>query len=153
MSIELNRHVQTCQELFSAARAEFKHLEFYYFHNFIYESVWKDNRRRFSERIPTYEMMNTYGRDYKVIFVGDASMAPWEINYAGGSVEHYNEESGQVWMERVMQGYDKLAWINPVPEKHWKFTQSTEMIQEMVEEHMFPLTIRGLEDTMRYLAR
>jgi uncharacterized protein with von Willebrand factor type A (vWA) domain len=149
----MNRHVRICQELFSAARTEFKHLEFYYFHNVLYESVWKDNRRRFSERIPTYDLMNTYGRDYKLIFVGDASMAPWEITYAGGSVEHYNEEPGQVWMERVAGSYDKLAWINPVAEKHWKFTQSTEMIQQMTAGHMYPLTIKGLEDTMHYLAR
>ena len=149
----MNRHVKTCEELFSAARTEFKHLEFYYFHNFIYESVWKDNRRRFSERIPTYEMMHTYGRDYKVIFVGDASMAPWEISYPGGSVEHHNDEPGQVWMERVLKGYDKVAWINPVPEKNWQYTQSIDMVYSMVEGNMFPLTVKGLEATMQYLGR
>ena len=149
----MNRHVQTCEELFSAARTEFKHLEFYYFHNFIYESVWKDNRRRFSERIPTYDMMHTYGRDYKVIFVGDASMAPWEISYAGGSVEHHNQEPGQVWMDRVLKNYDKVAWINPVPKNNWSYTQSIEMVQSMVDGKMYPLTVKGLEESMQYLSR
>ncbi len=149
----MNRHVKTCEELFSAARTEFKHLEFYYFHNFIYESVWKDNRRRFSERIPTYDMMHTYGRDYKVIFVGDASMAPWEITYPGGSVEHHNEEPGKIWMERVLGGYDKAVWINPVPEDSWNYTQSIEMVRSMVDGNMYPLTVKGLEETMQYLGR
>lgn len=148
----MNRHVKTCEELFSAARTEFKHLEFYYFHNFIYESVWKDNRRRFNERIPTYDLMHTYGRDYKVIFVGDASMAPWEINYVGGSVEHYNEEPGQLWMERLRQGYDKVAWINPIPKNNWNYTQSIKMVESLVDEKMFPLTVSGLEQTMQFLA-
>ena len=149
----MNRHVKTCEELFSAARVEFKHLEFYYFHNFIYESVWKDNRRRFSERIPTYDMMHTYGRDYKVIFVGDASMAPWEITYPGGSVEHHNEEPGKIWMERVLGGYDKVAWINPVPKANWNYTQSIEMVHSMFDGKMYPLTVKGLEETMQYLGR
>jgi uncharacterized protein with von Willebrand factor type A (vWA) domain len=149
----MNRHVKTCEELFSAARTEFKHLEFYYFHNFIYESVWKDNRRRFSERIPTYDMMHTYGRDYKVIFVGDASMAPWEITYPGGSVEHHNKEPGKVWLERILEGYDKVAWINPVPKNNWNYTESIEMVHSMVDGKMYPLTVKGLEETMQYLAR
>ena len=149
----MNRHVRTCEELFSAARSEFKHLEFYYFHNYIYESVWKDNRRRFSERIPTYDLLNRYGRDYKVIFVGDASMAPWEITYAGGSVEHFNEEPGSVWMKRVTDSFDKVAWINPVQEKQWHYVQSIEIVSQQVEERMFPLTLAGLEDTMGFLAR
>jgi len=149
----MNRHVRTCEELFSAARSEFKHLEFYYFHNYIYESVWKDNRRRFSERIPTYDLLNRYGRDYKVIFVGDASMAPWEITYAGGSVEHYNEEPGSVWMKRVTDSFDKVAWINPVQEKQWHYVQSIEIVSQQVEDRMFPLTLAGLEDTMGFLAR
>lgn len=149
----MNRHVKTCEELFSAAKTEFKHLEFYYFHNFIYESVWKDNRRRFSERIPIYDLMHKYARDYKVIFVGDASMAPWEITYAGGSVEHYNEEPGQLWMERIRQSYEKVAWINPVPKKNWHYTQSIEIVQSLLEEKMYPLTVKGLEDTMQFLAK
>ena len=149
----MNRHVKTCEELFSAAKAEFKHLEFYYFHNFIYETVWQDNRRRFSERIPTYDLMHKYARDYKVIFVGDASMAPWEINDAGGSVEHYNEEPGQLWMERIRRSYDKVAWINPMPKKNWKFTQSIEMVNTLMDRNMYPLSVKGLEQTMPFLAK
>ena len=149
----MNRHVQTCEELFSAARTEFKHLEYYYFHNCLYESVWKDNRRRYNEGIPTHEVMNKYGRDYKVIFVGDASMSPWEIVYPGGSVEHNNPEPGQLWMERMGQSYDKLAWINPVPEAQWEYTQSIEILRSAVENKMFPLTVKGLERAMTHLAK
>lgn len=149
----MNRHVQICEELFSAARSEFKHLEYYYFHNFIYESVWRDNRRRYNEGIATHDVLNRYGRDYKVIFVGDASMSPWEIVYPGGSVEHSNPEAGQVWMERVTDAYEKVAWINPVPQAQWDYTQSIDLIRGLVAGHMYPLTVKGLEQSMAYLSR
>lgn len=149
----MNRHVKICEELFSAARTEFKHLEFFYFHNCLYESVWKDNRRRYSEGVSTHDVMNRYGSDYKVIFVGDASMSPWEIVYPGGSVEHNNAEAGQTWLERIGQSYHKIAWINPVPEKQWDYTQSIGLIQSIVDDKMFPLTVKGLEQAMTHLAR
>lgn len=149
----MNRHVQICEELFSAARSEFKHLEYYYFHNFIYESVWRDNRRRYNEGIATHDVLNRYGRDYKVIFVGDASMSPWEIVYPGGSVEHSNPEAGQAWMERVIDAYEKVAWINPVPRAQWDYTQSIDLIKGLVAGHMYPLTVKGLEQSMAYLSR
>ncbi|MGB5708408.1 MAG: hypothetical protein WBM41_16450 [Arenicellales bacterium] len=149
----MNRHVQTCEELFSAARSEFKHLEYYYFHNFVYESVWRDNRRRYNEGVSTLDVLNRYGRDYKVIFIGDASMSPWEIVYPGGSVEHSNPEPGQVWMERILEVYDKVAWINPVPKEQWDYTQSIELVRGLVAGHMYPLTVRGLEQSMAFLSR
>jgi len=149
----MNRHVKVCEELFSAARTEFKHLEFFYFHNCLYESVWKDNRRRFNEGIPTYDVINRYGSDYKVIFVGDASMSPWEIIYPGGSVEHNNAEAGQAWLERISDNYHHLAWINPVPEEQWDYTQSIGLIQSIIGENMFPLSVKGLEQAMTQLVR
>ncbi len=149
----MNRHVLTCEELFSAARTEFKHLEYYYFHNFIYESVWKDNRRRYNEGFPTHDVMNKYSADYKVIFVGDASMSPWEIVYPGGSVEHNNPEPGQLWMERMIHTFDKVAWINPVPEEQWEYTQSIDIVRQTVADKMFPLTVKGLEQAMGHLAK
>ncbi len=149
----MNRHVQTCEELFSAARSEFKHLEYYYFHNFIYESVWRDNRRRYNEGVSTLDVLNRYGRDYKVIFIGDASMSPWEIVYPGGSVEHSNPEPGQVWMERILEVYEKVAWINPVPKEQWDYTQSIELVRGLVGGHMYPLSVKGLEQSMAFLSR
>ncbi|MGE0624902.1 MAG: VWA domain-containing protein [Pseudomonadales bacterium] len=149
----MDSHVKVCQELFSATRTEFKHLESFYFHNFIYESVWKDNRRRMAERIPTWELLNKYGPDYKVVFVGDATMAPYEITHAGGSVEHWNEEPGAVWMDRFTQFYDRLVWINPTPQETWEYSSSVSMIQQMVEGQMYPLTIRGLEEGMTALSK
>lgn len=149
----MDRHVQTCERLFSAVRSEFKHLEYFYFHNFIYESVWKDNRRRFNETLRTHDILNTYGSDYRVIFVGDASMSPWEIVYPGGSVEHNNDESGQTWMQRVVDHYDKVAWLNPVAEQQWPYTQSIELTRQLLEDRMFPLTVKGLESAMVALAR
>jgi len=149
----MDSHVKVCQELFSATRTEFKHLESFYFHNFIYESVWKDNRRRMAERIPTWELLNKYGPDYKVVFVGDATMAPYEITHAGGSVEHWNEEPGAVWMDRFTQFYDRLVWINPTPQETWEYSSSVSLIQQMVEGQMFPLTIRGLEEGMTALSK
>ena len=149
----MDAHVKVWEELFSATRTEFKHLESYYFHNFVYESMWKDNRRRMSERIPTWEILNKYAGDYKVVFVGDATMAPYEITHAGGSVEHWNEEAGAIWISRFMGWYDKIVWINPTPQETWEYSTSVAMTQELVEGRMFPLTIRGLEEGMHLLSK
>ncbi len=149
----MDAHVKICEELFSATHTEFKHLESYYFHNFIYESVWKDNRRRMNQRIPTWEIFNKYARDYKVVFVGDATMAPYEITHAGGSVEHWNEEPGAVWMTRFMAGYDKVVWINPTPLQTWEYSTSVAMTRELVDGQMYPLTVGGLEGGMSHLSR
>jgi len=149
----MDAHVKICEELFSATRTEFKHLESYYFHNFIYESVWKDNRRRMNERIPTWQLLNKYARDYKVVFVGDATMAPYEITHAGGSVEHWNDEPGALWMGRFMESYDKLVWINPTPRETWDYSTSVAMTRELVDDQMYPLTISGLEGGMGYLSK
>lgn len=149
----MDAHVKVCEELFSATRTEFKHLESFYFHNFIYESVWKDNRRRMNERLPTFEVLNKFAQDYKVVFVGDATMAPYEITHAGGSVEHWNEESGADWMSRFTNMYDKLVWINPTPQETWEYSSSVSMTQELVGGNMFPLTVRGLEEGMAQLTK
>jgi len=149
----MDPHVRLCQELFSAARTEFKHMEYYYFHNFIYESVWKNNNRRHQERIPTLDILHKYSRDYRVIFVGDAAMSPYEILQAGGSVEHWNEEPGRDWMERVTNTFEKVIWINPTPEDEWDYNQTTEITSRLVEKHMYPLSVRGLEQGMKYLAK
>jgi len=147
----MDDHVRVCEELFSAARGEFKHLEYFYFHNCVYEGVWKDNRRRHSERLPTMELLHKYAADYKVIFVGDATMSPYEIHYPGGSVEHWNEEAGAVWMQRLLDTYPKAIWLNPEPLQRWEYTPSIRMINEIMEERMYPLTVRGLEEGMRSL--
>ncbi|MDJ0685682.1 MAG: VWA domain-containing protein [Alphaproteobacteria bacterium] len=147
----MDDHVRVCEELFSATRTEFKHLEYFYFHNCLYESVWRDNRRRFDERISTDEVMRTYGPDYKVIFVGDASMSPYEIVYPGGSVEHWNEEPGKIWMERVLNNYGRAVWLNPQPPAWWDRMPSIKLIRELMEGRMYPLTLRGLDDAMREL--
>ena len=149
----MDAHVKICEELFSATHTEFKHMASYYFHNFIYESVWKDNRRRMNERIPTWDILNKYARDYKVVFVGDATMAPYEITHAGGSVEHWNEEPGAAWITRFMGSYDKLVWINPTPQETWEYSSSVAMTQELVDGQMYPLTIRGLEEGMNQLSK
>ncbi len=149
----MNVHARTSEELFSAARGEFKHLEYFYFHNCVYESVWKDNRRRHMERISTWEVMHTYPGDYKLIFVGDASMSPYELVYPGGSVEHWNEESGQAWLRRLLDVYDSAIWLNPEPENRWGYTESIDMVRQLTEDRMYPLTIKGLEQGMKYLAR
>ncbi len=149
----MDPHVKVVEELFSAASSEFKNLEFFYFHNCLYEGVWKDNRRRFSERTPTWDILHKYGHDYKVIFVGDASMSPYEVSHPGGSVEHFNEESGATWLERVRHIYPATVWINPTPEKQWDYSQSTRLIQELMGGSMFPLTLDGLDDAMRELTR
>ncbi len=146
-------HVRACEELFSAARAEFKHLEYYYFHNCLYEKVWKDNRRRHTDYIPTWELIHTYAPEYKVIFGGDSTMSPYEIVYPGGSVEHWNEEAGQVWMQRLLETYAKAVWLNPVPEQYWDYTPSIQSMREVLTERMFPLTLGGLENGMRELSR
>ncbi len=145
--------IKVCEELFSAASSEFKNLEFFYFHNCPYEGVWEDNRRRFSERTPTWDVLHKYGHDYKLIFVGDAAMSPYEISHSGGSVEHHNEEAGAVWLQRLTNTYPAAAWLNPVPEQHWNYSQSTRMVQELMAGRMYPLTLDGLDDAMRELTR
>ncbi len=149
----MDAHVKISEHLFSATRTEFKHMESFYFHNFIYESVWKDNRRRMTERIPTWEVLNRYAHDYKVVFVGDATMAPYEITHAGGSVEHWNEEPGASWMARFTETYDKLVWINPTPQETWDYSTSVAMTQKLVNGAMYPLTVRGLEEGMSALSK
>jgi uncharacterized protein len=144
----MDEHVKICQELFSAARSEFKHLEQFYFHNCPYEALWRDNRRRFREHIDTVELMRTYAGDYKLIFVGDASMSPYEITTAGGSVEHWNAEPGSVWLQRLTRAYPKFAWINPQPAAHWRHSASTGLIRELVEDRMYPLTLSGLDNAI-----
>ena len=148
----MDDHVRTCEELFSAARSEFKHLEHFYFHNCPYEALWRDNRRRFREHIGTVEVMRTYASDYKLIFVGDATMSPYEIVHPGGSVEHWNEEPGRVWIERLTRAYPKFAWINPRPEMHWRHSPSVEIIQNALEGRMYPLTLSGLDDAIDALS-
>jgi len=146
-------HIKATEELFSAARTEFKHMAHYYFHNCLYERVWKENRRRFQETTPTFDVLNTYPHDYKVIFVGDASMSPYEIVAQGGSVEHFNDEPGQVWVERVTRLYPACVWLNPVRVKEWQYTQSIRMLQQLMGGRMYPLTLKGLEKAMRELVR
>jgi uncharacterized protein len=146
-------HVKSTEELFSAARSEFKHMEHIYFHNCLYERVWKENRRRFDETTPTWDVLHTYPHDYKVIFVGDASMSPYEIMAPGGSVEHFNEEAGAIWMERVARAYPACVWLNPVAEKDWEYTQSIRMMRQLMGGRMYPLTLDGLDRAMRELVR
>lgn len=145
--------IKLCEELFSAATSEFKNLEFFYFHNCPYEGVWKDNRRRFSERTQMWDILHKYGHDYKLIFVGDASMSPYEITHPGGSVEHFNEEAGVTWMQRLTNTYPAAAWLNPVPEKQWGYSQSVKIIRELMSDRMYPLTLEGLGDAMKELTR
>ncbi|MBO9397394.1 VWA domain-containing protein [Shimia sp. R9_1] len=149
----MDPHIKVVEELFSAARAEFKHLEYYYFHNCLYEGVWRNNQRRWNDQTPTHEVLRTYGPDYKCIFVGDASMSPYEIAYAGGANEHWNQEAGQVWLERARDQWRDNLWINPVPESHWQYTHSIGMIREIFEDRMVPMTLEGLERGMRELTR
>ncbi|MEM7015991.1 MAG: VWA domain-containing protein [Pseudomonadota bacterium] len=149
----MDDHIRVCEELFSATRTEFKHLEYFYFHNFLYESVWKDNRRRHNERQPTWDVLHKYGSDYKLVFVGDASMSPYEIIYPGGSVEHMNEEPGEIWLQRMLQVYERAIWLNPVAEEHWEYTQSICMTKELMGDRMFPLTLDGLDKGMRLLTK
>jgi hypothetical protein len=149
----MSGHVRTCQELFSAARAEFKHLESFYFHNCPYESLWRDAHRRHVDKNPTFEVLHTYDASYKLILVGDASMGPYEITQPGGSVEHWNEEAGDVWLKRLTTTYPKAAWLNPVPEQFWDGMSSIELVRDKMEGRMFPLTLDGLDRAMRELAR
>jgi hypothetical protein len=149
----MDAHVRTCEELFSAARAEFKHLEYFYFHNFPYERLWKDNGRRFSDTTPTAELLRKFNPDYRVVFVGDASMSPYEIEQPGGSVEHWNEESGRAWLTRIATHFPRLVWLNPEPEERWKWTPSVGITRELVGDRMFPLTLAGLDRAMRELKR
>ena len=149
----MDPHIRICEELFSAATSEFKNLEFFYFHNCVYEGVWKDNRRRFAERTPTWDVLHKYGHDYKLVFVGDASMSPYEISHAGGSVEHYNEEAGAVWMQRLANTYPAAVWLNPMQERYWDYSHSTQLIRELMQGRMYPLTLEGLDEAMRTLSR
>jgi len=149
----MDGHVRMCEELFSAARAEFKHLEYFYFHNCPYESLWRDAWRRHVEKTPTMQVLHTYDASYKLIFVGDASMSPYEIVQPGGSVEHWNEEAGEAWMRRLVATYGKAVWLNPVPERYWEGTPSIQLIRELIEGRMYPLTLDGLDRAMRRLTR
>lgn len=149
----MSSHVRVCEELFSAARSEFKHLEHFYFHNCVYETVWRDNRRRHGERMPTLDLLHTYGRDHRLVLVGDASMSPYELTMAGGSVEHWNDEPGAVWLGRLLGAYPHAIWLNPVPEEHWDHTASIRMVRELMGGRMFPLTLAGLERGIEALKR
>ncbi len=149
----MDSHIKLCEELFSAAKTEFKTMEFFYFHNCLYESVWKDNRRRNVEKIETWDVLHKYGHDYKIIIVGDATMSPYEITYPGGSVEHWNEEAGAIWVDRLTQIYDSVVWLNPTGERHWDYTPSISIMKQLVNDRMFPLTIEGLDKAMRELVR
>ncbi len=149
----MDPYIKLCEELFSAARLEFKHMEYFYFHNFIYEYVWKDNRRRWDEKTSTWDVLHKYGSDYRVIFIGDAAMSPYEVNSVGGSVEHWNDEPGAVWFQRIMETYEKVIWLNPEPERAWQMTTSTQWIKQLTDNHMYPLTIEGIERAMKYLSK
>ncbi len=149
----MDPHVKVCEELFSAARTEFKHMEYFYFHNFVYESVWKNNLRRSNETTAMWDVLHKYSADYKVIFVGDASMAPYEITQPGGSIEHWNEEAGAVWMQRLTDHFEKVIWVNPLPEQYWGQGGSLGITRQLLEERMYPMTVEGLEAGMRYLSR
>src|SRR5688572_19884906 len=146
-------HVRICDELFSAARSEFKHLEHFYFHNFPYEKLWKDNRRRYSQTTLTQSVLRTYSKDYRAIFVGDATMSPYEITHEGGSVEHWNQESGASWMRRIVAAFPRLVWLNPEPQDRWSYTASVQLTRELIGERMFPLTLAGLDGAIRELRR
>jgi uncharacterized protein with von Willebrand factor type A (vWA) domain len=148
----MDDHIRVCEELFSAARSEFKHLQSFYFHNFVYEKVWRDNRRRYSEFLTTNELLRTYPGDYKLILVGDATMSPYEIEQPGGSVEHWNEESGRVWLTRLLRTYRKFAWLNPQPRERWRYTQSIAITRDILEGRMYPLTLSGLDDAIDALS-
>ena len=149
----MDDHIKTAEELFSAAKAEFKNLEYFYFHNCLYEGVWKDNKRHWQEQTSTYDVLNKYSSDYKVVVIGDASMSPYEVAMAGGAVEHWNPESGEVWLRRLLAQYPDTVWLNPVKEQYWPYTQSIAMIQQVFENRMFPLTLSGLDDAMKTLTR
>ncbi|WP_260484045.1 vWA domain-containing protein [Sphingomicrobium flavum] len=149
----MDAHVKQVEELFSAAKSEFKHFDHYYFHNCVYEGVWKENRRRWDGQTPTFDILHKFGPEYKLVFVGDASMSPYEITHPGGAIEHYNEEAGAVWMKRLTDAYKSAAWLNPTPEAYWNHSFSTRVLKELMDDRMYPLTLDGLEDAMRELSR
>jgi uncharacterized protein with von Willebrand factor type A (vWA) domain len=149
----MDPHVKVCEELFSAATSEFKNLEFFYFHNCLYESVWKDNRRRYTERTPTWDVLHKFGHDYKLVFVGDAAMSSYEVTHPGGSVEHFNEEAGAAWMQRMVNTYPAAVWLNPTPEKYWGYNPSTQILRGLMTDRMYPLTLAGLDAATRTLRR
>lgn len=149
----MDEHVHRVEELFSAAKSEFKHLEFFYFHNCVYDFVWKNNRRRYSEKTPTWDLIRTYNKDYKLVFVGDATMSPYEILQPGGSVEYNNEEPGAEWLRRLTEAFPRFAWINPEPQGVWAYRQSISIVQQLMNQRMFPLTLSGLEGAMRLLSK
>jgi len=149
----MDSHVRICEELFSAARTELKHLEYFYFHNFLYERVWRQNRRGYNEWVPTWELLNTYGADYKVIMVGDATMSPYEITEIGGSIEHWNEEPGEIWMRRLLSYYPNAVWLNPTPPDRWMRTPSLHMTHKIMDGRMYPLTVEGLDEAMKTLRK
>ena len=149
----MDPYIKLCEELFSAIKTEFKHLEYFYFHNCIYESVWKDNRRRSQERFLVQDIINKYSADYKIIVVGDATMAPYEITNAGGSIEHWNEEPGSTWIKRISNHFDNMAWLNPVPDDHWDYSSSVCILRDLFDNRMYPLTLKGLEEAMGELTK
>ena len=149
----MDDHVRVCEELFSAARGEFKHLEYFYFHNMVYEGLWKDNRRRYTEKTETLSVLNTFGHDYKLILVGDATMSPYEISYPGGSVEHFNPEAGDVWLNRLLGAWPHAIWLNPQSHNRWSYVPSIQMVRELMGDRMYPLTLEGLEQGIRALQR
>ncbi|MCP4596644.1 VWA domain-containing protein [Neptuniibacter sp.] len=149
----MDPHIHLCEQLFSAAKTEFKHLEYFYFHNCVYERLWQDNRRRFDNTVSTLDVLHTYGKDYRVIFIGDAAMSPYELFSRYGSVEHMNEETGQAWLQRVLDTWEKAVWLNPTQEYSWKYTQTTQAIKEQLDDHMYPLTLEGLENAISYLSK
>ena len=149
----MDPYIKTMEELFSAARSEFKHMEYFYFHNCLYDYVWKDNSRRWTDKMSTWDILHTYGSDYKVIFVGDASMSPYEITVPGGSVEYFNKEPGALWLQRLLDVYERSVWLNPMKEEIWQYTNSTQMLRELFKDNMFPLTLAGIDDAMAELRR
>ncbi|WP_340678901.1 VWA domain-containing protein [Paraglaciecola sp.] len=149
----MDAHISACEELFSAVQSEFKHLEYFYFHNCVYEGVWKDNKRRSRETLSVWDVIHKYGRDYKLIFVGDATMGPYEITYPGGSVEHWNEEPGAIWMQRLLNHFEHAIWLNPQAESYWSYTHSITIMRELIGERMFPLTLNGLSDGIKRLSK
>jgi uncharacterized protein with von Willebrand factor type A (vWA) domain len=149
----MDEHIACVEEMFSAAKAEFKHLEFYYFHNCVYDFMWRNNKRRFAEKFATWDILRKYNKDYKLIFIGDATMSPYEIVQPGGSVEYNNEEAGAEWIQRLTHAFPKYAWINPEPQGVWQYRQSISIIQQLVSNRMYPMTLKGLEDAMRMLSK
>lgn len=149
----MDPYIHLCEQLFSAARSEFKHLEYFYFHNCVYEKVWKDNHRRHNDTLSTLDVIHTYGKDYRVIFIGDAAMSPYELLQRYGSVEHMNEEAGYVWLQRILDTWEKAIWLNPTQERFWDYTQTTDAIRQQLDGHMYPLTLEGLEAGIRYLSK